>query len=58
MNVQDILVFGDLEIIIKHVKNYIHCVSNHLKHYQQLAQELNNNFFSFNIGSISRMQTN
>jgi hypothetical protein len=49
MNVQDILVFDDSEMVVKQVKKQIHCISSHLKHYEQLAH-------SFNIVSISRMQ--
>ena len=56
MSVQDILVFGDSEIVVKHVKNQIHCISSHLKHYQQLAQDLSRKFSALNIISISIMQ--
>ena len=49
MNVQDILVFDDSETVVKQVKKQIHCISSHLKHYEQLSH-------SFNIVSISRMQ--
>jgi ribonuclease HI len=56
MNVQDILVFSDSKIIVKQVKNQMHCISSHLKHYQQLAQDLSSKFSAFNIVSISRMQ--
>jgi hypothetical protein len=56
MNVHDILVFGDSKIVIKHVRNATHCVSNHLKNYQQLVQDLICNFSTFNITPISRLQ--
>jgi ribonuclease HI len=31
---EKIKVFGDYEIMIKHVRNTIHCLSSHLKQYQ------------------------
>ena len=34
LKVQYLKVFGDSEIIIKQVRNMIHCLSSHLKHYQ------------------------
>ena len=40
LKVQYLKVFGDSEIVIKQVRNTIHCLSNHLKHYQSLVQEL------------------
>lgn len=49
-------VYGDFEIIVKHVRNTIHCVSWHLKHYQSLAQNLNSHFSAFNISSVPRLQ--
>lgn len=33
MNVQYLKVFGDSEIIVKQVHNYIHCISNHIRKY-------------------------
>jgi hypothetical protein len=56
MNVQDILVFGDSKIIIKQVRNTIHCVSNHLRNYRQLVQDLICKFSTFNITPILRLQ--
>lgn len=48
--------FGDSEIVIKQVRNTIHCLSNHLKHYQSLVQELLSHFLTFNISPIPRSQ--
>eukprot|EP00253_Pinus_taeda_P034803 PITA_34803 len=53
---QYLKVFGDSEIIVKQVRNTIHCLSNHLKHYQLLVQELTSHFLAFNISSIPRSQ--
>lgn len=48
--------FGDSEIIIKQVRNTIHCLSNHIKHYQSQVQELTIHFLAFDISSIPRSQ--
>ena len=45
-------VFGDSEIIIRQVRNTIHCLSGHLKHYQSLVQYLTKHFIAFNISLI------
>lgn len=37
LNVKYLQVYGDFEIIVKQVRNMIHCISGHLKHYQTLA---------------------
>jgi len=37
LKVQYLKVFGDSKIIIKQVRNTIHCLSTHLKHYQSLV---------------------
>ena len=54
-NVKYLQVFGDSEIIVKQVRNTIHCLSNHLKHYQSLVQDLTAHFTAFNISSIPRL---
>jgi len=56
LKIQYLKVFGDSKIIIKQVRNTIHCLSNHLKHYQSLVQELTTQFLAFNISSIPRSQ--
>jgi ribonuclease HI len=55
MNVQNLTVFGDSKIVVRQVKNYIHCLSLHLKSYQSKVWNLMNKFFSFNINSIPRL---
>ena len=49
LKVRYIKVFGDSEIIFKQVRNAIHCLSSHLKHYQLLVQDLTSHFSAFNI---------
>ena len=56
LKVQYLKVFGDSEIVIKQVRNTIHCLSSHLKHYQSLVQELISQFLAFNISPIPRSQ--
>ena len=56
LKVQYLKVFGDSEIVIKQVRNTIHCLSSHLKHYQSLVQELTSQFLAFNISPIPRSQ--
>eukprot|EP00253_Pinus_taeda_P008509 PITA_08509 len=56
LKVQYLKVFGNSEIAIKQVRNTIHCLSNHLKHYQSFVQELLSHFLAFNISPIPRSQ--
>lgn len=56
LNVKYLRVYGDSEIIVKQVRNTIHCVFGHPKHYQSLAQKLTSHFSAFNISSIPRLQ--
>ena len=49
-------VYGDFEIIVKYVLNTIHCLSPHLKGYQNEAWDLITNFDVFNIMSIPRLK--
>jgi len=56
LKVQHLKVFGDSEIVIKQVRNTIHCISTHLKHYQSLVQELTSQFLAFNISPVPRTQ--
>jgi hypothetical protein len=46
--------FGDSEIIVRWVRNTIHCNSSHLKGYEYEVHNLLNNFSSFNITAIPR----
>jgi hypothetical protein len=34
MNIQNLTVFGDSEIVVRQVRDSIHCLSPHLKSYQ------------------------
>ena len=56
LKVQYSKVFGDSEIVIKQVRNTIHCLSSHFKHYQSLVQDLISQFLAFNISPIPRSQ--
>ena len=49
-------VFGDPEIIVKQARNTIHCLSPHLKGYQNEVWELLTNFEPFNINSIPKLK--
>jgi ribonuclease HI len=49
---KNIKVFGDSEIVIRQVRNTIHCLSSHLKHYQQEVWELIKFFDAFNISHV------
>lgn len=55
-DVKYLQVFGDSKIVIKEVRNTIHFLSGHLKHYQYLVQNLTAHFIAFNISSIPRLQ--
>jgi ribonuclease HI len=54
MNIQNLVVFGDSEIVVRQVRDSIHCLSPHLKSYQSEVWSLMNKFSSFNINSIPR----
>ena len=56
LNVKYLKVYGDSKIVIRQVRNTIHCLSRHLKHYQTLVQDLTTQFLAFNISSIPRNQ--
>jgi hypothetical protein len=45
MNVQNLMVFGDSEIVVRQVRNSIHCLSPHLKSYQAEVWNLMHKFF-------------
>jgi ribonuclease HI len=55
MNIQNLTVFGDSEIVVRQVRDSIHCLSPHLKSYQSEVWSLMNKFFAFNINSIPRL---
>jgi ribonuclease HI len=54
MHIQNLIVFGDSEIVVRQVRNYIHCLTPHLKCYQTEVWSLINKFSAFNINSIPR----
>ena len=56
LNVKYLQVYRNSEIVIKQIRNTIHCVSGHLKHYQSLAHNLTYCFTAFNISSIPILQ--
>jgi ribonuclease HI len=54
LDVQKLVVFSDSEIVVKKVRNEIHCLSLHLKNYQTEVWILIHKFLAFNINSIPR----
>ena len=56
LKVSNLKVFGDSEIIVKQIRNQIHCVSPHLKAYQNEVWDLLKCFDAFNIISIPRIK--
>ena len=52
MNVKYIQVFGDSQIVIKQVRNSMHCTSNYMESYQQEVWNLIDKFETFNMKSI------
>jgi hypothetical protein len=48
-------VFGDSKIIVRQIRNTIHCNSSHLKNYQQEVHRLIEHFEAFNITAIPRV---
>jgi ribonuclease HI len=54
MRIQNLIVFGDSEIVVRQVRNSIHCLTPHLKCYQSEVWSLINQFSAFNINSIPR----
>ena len=56
LKVKNLKVYGDSEIIVKQVRNKIHCISPHLKDYRNEVWDLLTNFDAFNISSIPRLK--
>jgi ribonuclease HI len=54
LNIKELKVFGDSEIIVRKVKNTIHCNSPQLRNYQQEVHRLIYNFEAFNITIVPR----
>lgn len=55
LKVKCLQVVGDSEIITRQVRNTIHCLSPHLKYYQQEVWRLISAFDAFGIKSVLRM---
>jgi ribonuclease HI len=55
MNIQNLTVFGDSKIVVRQVRDSIHCLSPHLRSYQSEVWNLMNKFSAFNINSIPRL---
>jgi ribonuclease HI len=55
MNIQNLTIFGDSKIVVRQVRDSIHCLSPHLKSYQSEVWNLMNKFSAFNINSIPRL---
>jgi ribonuclease HI len=55
MHIQNLVVFGDSEIVVRQVRDSIHYLSPHLKCYQSEVWSLMNKFSAFNINSIPRL---
>jgi ribonuclease HI len=56
LNIKELNFFGDSEILVRQVKNTIHCNSPHLRNYQQEVHRLIDNFEAFNIIVVPMMQ--
>ena len=56
LDIKYLQVFRDSEIVIRQVRNTIHCLSGRLQNYQPLVQYLTEYFIAFNISSIPRLQ--
>ena len=56
MNVKNLKVFGDSEIVVRKIRDTIHCLSPNLKRYQSEVWNLIAHFNDFNINAIPRLQ--
>ena len=56
IKVRNLKVFGDSEIVVRQVRNTIHCLSPHLKGYQLEVWNLIVHFNAFNINVVPRLQ--
>ena len=54
LQVKNLKVYGYFEIVVKQIRNKIHCISPHLKAYQNEVSDLLINFHALNISSIPR----
>ena len=56
LNVKNLKVFDDSKIVVRQVRDTIHCLSPHLRGYQVEVWNLIAHFNAFNINSIPRLQ--
>ena len=56
LDIKLLVAYGDSEIIIRQVRNSIHCISEHLYNYQREVWNLISHFDAFNIISVPRVQ--
>ena len=56
LKVENLKGYGDSEIVVKQIRNQIHCISPHLKAYQNEVWDLLKRFYAFNIVSIPRLK--
>ena len=56
LGIKELIVYGDSEIIVRQVRNSIHCISEHLQSYQREVWSLISHFDAFNINSVPRSQ--
>ena len=58
MKVKFLKVYGHSEIVVKQVRNIIHCNSHHLQRYQHEVWNIINEFDFFNMIVVPRGQNN
>ena len=56
IGVSKIQIFGDSEIVVKWVRNQIHCISPHLLSYREKVREFLKNFDECSINYVPRSQ--
>ena len=56
LGIKELIVYDDSEIIVRHVRNSIHCLSEHLQSYQREVWNLISHFDAFNINFVPRNQ--
>ena len=56
LKVKNLKVYGDFEIVVKQIRNKIHCISPHLEAYQNEVWDLLINFHALNTVSIPRLK--
>ena len=57
LEVKKLKFFGDSKIVVRQVRNTIHCLSTHIKGYQSEVWNLIMHFNAFNINAVPRLQT-